>query len=158
MVVVALIGILAALSIPSVTQMVHSGKVREEVRTVHEALMEARNQARTRQQCTSITVDDPRHITWQVYENCPNLQDALTNNTAPTPADAIGGATRTYTISDSASIQNFSTGAEIVFVPPAGGLTDASPVTIDMVDSKSLAVARTFKIFPAIGTIRDTRP
>lgn len=154
MIVVAISGLIAAMVVPSLPSFFNQAMLREEREKVVEFLRDARNQARTRQQCTEVSIDSATNtMTRTVFESCPNLKTALRNHNAVVPASPVAGATRSVTLSKKVQISNFSTGPSLIFVPPAGGLTAAVSSTLNLTRLDDGKVVQ-FEIFPAIGTIR----
>ena len=155
MVVVAIGGVIAALVVPSFPSFFNASMFREQRELVSEFLRDARNQARTRQQCTTVEINaGARTMTRTVYESCPNLKTALRNHTAVSPASPVAGSVRTLQLSNKINLANFNTGSTLVFVPPAGGLTSLSSATLDLTRVDDARVVR-YEIFPAIGTVRE---
>lgn len=154
MVVVAITGLIAAMVVPSLPSFFNQAMLREEREKVVEFLRDARNQARTRQQCTEVEIASGSNtMTRTVYESCPNLKTALRNHNAVVPASPVAGSTRTITLSPKVQISNFNTGPSLIFVPPSGGLTAAVSSTLNLTRLSDGKVVE-FEVFPAIGTIR----
>lgn len=161
MVVVAIIGILAAIAAPSASEMLQRQRVMDDVQKVVAGLQNARNFARTRLRCVEVVVS-PKEIVVTPYAAGPSVSD---NPCALVSAEDDSG--------DVITDQSFKIEVKHVTLgsfsaPDLGGNLwfDRRAATFDHTDGKSLFSPAeltmtaasggpfTVRVYPATGAVR----
>jgi prepilin-type N-terminal cleavage/methylation domain-containing protein len=143
--VVAIVGIMAALAVPSMTGWLGKSSFSDQKAVLYDTLTRARNMANSRDECVKVTIDgSTMHIT-------PYAQGAQ-----PNCADPLGAATIAIpdvTLPTGYTIENFSTGSASIVFNTTGGLREATTISIYMSDTTGNRQG--FTIYPALGQIRN---
>ena len=157
MVVVAIVGVLAALSVPDLYESYRIKQALNEAEVVRGALIDARNLARKRVQCVKVTVSATQIVS-EAYSKCTGFDiDGLVTSGQPNVSG--GSVTQTVTVSlkPIVALQNFTGGSNgsVFFFNTRGGTPYASDVVLTVRDTRLNKVIRTFRILPAIGSVRS---
>lgn len=155
MVVVALVGILASLAVPSFQGGMERKKAALEIERVSHALLEIRNYARTRIRCVEVTIS-AHQIVATPYEDGANPNEPCANPTTP-----IADEVKTYTFASTVSLSAATApglGGNLWF-DQSGGPFDPSNDTIlldptQIVVTPTVVAARTVRIYPLTGAVR----
>ena len=151
MIVVGIIGLLAAMAVPNLSAMIKVKDFENDKSTVREALMRARTMATARKECVKVTVSTSTEVDVVAHvadlgEQCPEPLGLATQTLPP------------FTVSATSTLEQFYDGKtnspDLVFFP-TGGLRSATKVTVSMTTTaKVLNPKVTYTVYPAIGQIR----
>jgi len=151
MIVVAMIGVLSALAVPSFLTQIQAQKVRAAALTVESFLSEARELARRRSQCVDVSVSG-QVISFQAWQDCTGLDiDGLGS---PTLATALPAFSRSLKLPTLVQLGTFSTGDGKLVFNQSGGTVYTTPTTFEVRNAETSAVIARFTIYPAAGAIR----
>ena len=151
-VVLAIVGVLAALSFPSIHDMSARANEPLELARVESVLHEARTYARRTNQCVKVTRTGTGSGATAVYSL---TYDTFTDGTPACPtATAITPAVKPTTLATGITIGAFANGDSVTVFRFArsGGTRYASPVTFNV--TSALGLNRKVQIFPGAGTTR----
>lgn len=145
MVVVAIIGVAAALAAPSIRDLSRRQRENEAIVDVEGALRDARNTARVNRRC--VTVALAGNVITATKSACTGFKRF--GGSAPTMGTADGS--KTTTIDDTIVVGALS---EPLTFHPYGGTTAVGNVTLTL-SSAALGTSRALiTVFPGVGTVR----
>ena len=153
MVVVALIGILSALAVPSFQQQIEAKRVQAALVQVESLLSEARDLARRRQQCVDVRIAG-RVISIQAWATCTGLDpDGLGTPTLSGPVAAFGRSLKVPALVQLGAFGGGNAAGALVF-NPRGGTVHSTPTTLQIRHAHTHAVMGRLTVYPAAGTLR----
>lgn len=142
MLVVAIIGIIASVALPRVSDASRRNRAREELQRVGGVFVEARGKAHSNLRCVDSTIDTAaKTISYVVYA-C---------GTTPTTTPTKSFSFPTLVLSEFDDTISTSTKFPTITFNPAGGLTSGAKAR--MVATTEFNDLRHFRIFPAIGQV-----
>ena len=151
MMVVAMIGVLSALAVPSFLTQIQEQKVRAAALTVESFLSEARELARRRHQCVDVSISG-QVLSYQAWQDCTGLDiDGLGSPTLVTAQPAFS---RSLKVPALVQLGSFSTGDGKLVFNQIGGAVYSSPTTFEVRNAETSAPVARLTIYPAAGAIR----
>jgi prepilin-type N-terminal cleavage/methylation domain-containing protein len=141
MVVVAIVGVLAALTLPGISEMTRERRAAGEFAKLRNALVQSRNLARSLRRCVEVeVVADSAEMTAYPMSSCAD------------DGTRIDARKKTFSFESYVSLFAFSTDTGILRFHDLGGTLEAEPVTIAMTSGNR---TKTYAILPGIGAIRE---
>lgn len=149
-IVVGIIGMMAGIGIYSMQPPSAGSLWKMEKQRLHEALMRARNMARSRNECARAVISGGNKIDVNAY---PVAADG-TCTSNPTAAATV--QLTQFVFRDGVTLNDFTPGGAQVIFNPGGSLALKQPVTLimTMIDISGNNLSSLTTIYPAVGQIR----